>query len=69
MACENETNSKNCNDFIFEKLHNAFYSLLNDLKKLNLKNKKLRKLNHSLLEEKIFIQKKRKGFERIKCFT
>lgn len=50
MAYEDEINSKNYNDFTFEKLYDTFHKLIGDFKRLSFKNKELRKLNHSLLE-------------------
>ena len=58
MAYKDEVNTKNYNNFIFNELHNIFYKLLDDFKKLSLKNKELQKLNHSLIEEKEKLQKK-----------
>ena len=42
MAHENEITSEPSNEFTFDELREAFYDLLNDLKKLGLKNKKLK---------------------------
>ena len=39
MAPENEVNTETPNDFTFEELQEAFYDLIDDLKKLGVKNK------------------------------
>ena len=51
MAHENEVNAKTPNDFIFEELQEVFYDLVDDLKKLGVKNKELKSKNQSLLKE------------------
>ena len=50
MAHENEVNSKTPSDFPFEELHEAFYDLIDELKKLGIKNKDLKSKNQSLLK-------------------
>ena len=50
MAHENEVNSATPIDFTFEKLHEAFYDLIDELKKLGVKNKELKSKNQSLLK-------------------
>ena len=50
MAHENEVNSKTPSDFTFEELHEAFYDLIDELKKLGIKNKDLKLKNQSLLK-------------------
>ena len=56
MAHEDEVNTNNSNDFTFEELHDAFYELLNDFKRLS-----LRKLNHLLTNENENFQKEKKN--------
>ena len=51
MAHENEVNTEIPNDFTFEELHEVFYNLIDDLKKLGVKNKELKSKNQSLLKE------------------
>ena len=50
MAHENEVNSATPIDFIFEELHEAFYDLIDELKKLGVKNKELKSRNQYLLK-------------------
>ena len=50
MAHENEVNSETPSDFTFEELHEAFYDLIDKLKKLWVKNKDLKSKNQSLLK-------------------
>ena len=50
MAYENEVNSSTPVDFTFEKLHEAFYDLIDELKKLGIKKKELKSKNQSLLK-------------------
>ena len=50
MAYENEVNTETPIDFIFEKLHEVFYDLIDELKKLGVKNKELKSKNQSLLK-------------------
>ena len=50
MAHENEINSITPIDFTFEKLHEAFYDLIDELKKPGIKNKDLKSKNQSLLK-------------------
>ena len=52
MAHENEITSESSSKFNFDELQKAFYELLDDLKKLGLKNKELKMKNQSLLKEK-----------------
>ena len=55
MAHENEVNTETPIDFIFEKLHEVFYDLIDELKKLGVKNKELKSKNQFLLKKiKIF---------------
>ena len=42
MAHENEINTETPNDFTFEELQEVFYDLVDDLKKLEVKNKELK---------------------------
>ena len=42
MAHKNEVNAETSNDFTFEELQEVFYDLVDDLKKLGVKNKKLK---------------------------
>ena len=51
MAHENEVNIETPIDFTFEELHEAFYDLIDELKKQGVKNKKLKSKNQSLLKE------------------
>ena len=59
MAHDNEVNSETPSDFTFEELHEAFYDLIDELKKLGIKNKDLKSKNQSLLKqnESISIEK------------
>ena len=50
MAHENEVNTETPIDFTFEELHEAFYDLIDELKKLGVKNKELKSKNQSLLK-------------------
>ena len=50
MAHENEVNSETPIDFTFEELHEVFYDLIDELKKLGVKNKELKLKNQSLLK-------------------
>ena len=51
MAHKNEVNIETPIDFTFEELHEAFYDLIDELKKLGVKNKELKSRNQSLLKE------------------
>ena len=51
MAHKNEVNSDTPIDFTFEELHEAFYDLIDELKKLGVKNKELKSKNQSLLKQ------------------
>ena len=51
MAHENEISAEISNEFIFEELQEAFYDLVDDLKKLEIKNKELKLKNQVLLKE------------------
>ena len=51
MAYENEVNIETSNDFTYEELHEVFYDLIDELKKLGIKNKELKLKNQSLLKE------------------
>ena len=51
MVHENEVNTETPNDFTFEELHEAFYDLIDELKKLGVKNKELKSKNQSLLKK------------------
>ena len=59
MVHENEVNSATPIYFTFEELHEAFYDLIDELKKLGIKNKDLKSKNQSLLKqnESISIEK------------
>ena len=50
MAHENEVNTEIPIDFTFEELHEAFYDLIDELKKLGVKNKELKSKNQYLLK-------------------
>ena len=52
MAHEGEVNAEPSNEFTFDELQEAFYDLLDDLKKLGLKNKELKFKNQTLIKEK-----------------
>ena len=52
MAHENEVISETQNKFSYDELQEAFHELLNDLKKLKLKNKNLKLRNQALTKEK-----------------
>ena len=59
MAHENEVNTETPNDFTFEELQEVFYDLVDDLKKLGIKNKEWKSKNQSLLKKnKIILNKK-----------
>ena len=45
MAYENEINTETPNDFTFAELQDAFYDLVDNLKKLGVKNKELKSKN------------------------
>ena len=62
MAQNDEVNIENSFDFIFEELFEAFNELMNEYKKIRLKNKELRSLNISLSEEKNKILMEKKFF-------
>lgn len=47
MEQDNEVHSKIQSDFIFDKLQDIFYELMNNFKKVCLRNKKLKKEKHS----------------------
>ena len=51
MAHENEVNAETPNDFTFEELQEIFYDLVDDLKKLGVKNKELKSKNQFLLKK------------------
>ena len=51
MAHENEVNTETPIDFTFEELHQAFYDLIDELKKLGVKNKELKSKNQFLLKK------------------
>ena len=51
MAHENEVNTKTSDDFTFEELQKVFYDLVDDLKKLRIKNKELKSKNQFLLKK------------------
>ena len=59
MAYENEVNSTTPIDFTFEELHEAFYDLIDELKKLGVKNKELKSKNQSLLKQNESISNKK----------
>ena len=50
MAHENEVNTETLKDFTFEEFHKAFYDLIDELKKLGVKNKELKSKNQYLLK-------------------
>ena len=52
IAHENEINTEIPIDFIFEKLHETFYDLIDELKKLGIKNKKLKSKNQYFTKRK-----------------
>ena len=58
MVYENEVNTETPNDFTFKELHEAFYDLIDELKKLGVKNNELKSKNQSLLKNKIISNKK-----------
>ena len=45
MAHENKVNAETSNDFTFEELQEIFYDLVDELKKLGIKNKELKSKN------------------------
>ena len=51
MAHKNEVNAETPDDFTFKKLQEVFYDLVDDLKKLKVKNKELKSKNQSLLKK------------------
>ena len=51
MAYENEVNIETLIEFTFEELHEAFYDLIDELKKPGVKNIELKSRNQSLLKE------------------
>ena len=51
MTDENEVNIETPDNFTFEELQKVFYDLVNDLKKLEVKNKELKLKNQSLLKK------------------
>ena len=51
MAHENEVTSESTSEFTFEELHEAFYDLIDELKKLGMKNKELKLKNQSLVKQ------------------
>ena len=51
IAHKNEVISETPSDFTFEELHEAFYDLVDELKKLGMKNKELKLKNQSLLKQ------------------
>ena len=59
MAHENEVNSATPIDFTFEELHEVFYDLIDELKKLGVKNKELKSKNQTLLEQNESISNKK----------
>ena len=59
MARKNEVNAETPSDFIFEELQEAFYDLVDDLKKLRVKNKELKSKKQSLLKENEIILNKK----------
>ena len=66
MAHENEINFETPIDFIFEKLYEAFYDLIDELKKLGVKNKELKLKNQSLLKKmRVFQIKNQSCFKKI----
>ena len=60
-AYENEVTSDPSNAFTFDELQETFYDLLDDLKKLGLKNKQLKMQNQCLVKEKKDISAKNKN--------
>ena len=62
MAHENEINTETPNDFTFEELYEAFYNLIDELKKLGVKNKELKSKNQSLLKENESISNKNQSY-------
>ena len=60
MAHENEVIPKTQNEFFYDELQEAFHELLNDLKKLRLKNKNLKLRNQALAQEKEEVDSKNK---------
>ena len=51
IAHKNKVNTETPNDFTFEELQEAFYHLVDDLKKLGVKNKELKLKNQFLLKK------------------
>ena len=58
MAYKNEVNTETPDDFTFEKLQKVFYDLVDDLKKLGVKNKELKSKNQFLLKKMRLFQMK-----------
>ena len=52
MANDDEINLKNSSNFTFDELFQAFNNLMDEFKKLRLKNKELKKSNLFLAKEK-----------------
>ena len=52
MAHNDEENIENFFEFIFEELLNAFHKLMDEYKRIRLKDKELKKSNLILIEEK-----------------
>ena len=52
MAYKNEVTPETQNKFFYDELQEAFHELLNDLRKLGLKNKDLKLKNQALSKEK-----------------
>ena len=63
MAHENEVITETQNKFFYDELQEAFHELLDDLKKLRLKNKDLKWKNQTLSKEKEKISNKNKELE------
>ena len=64
MANDNEAHLENPFEFIFNKLFEAFNNLINEYRKIRLKNKELKKFNLFLAEEKNKIMIKKRSFEK-----
>ena len=63
MAHENEVTSETQNKFFYDELQEAFYELLDDLKKLRIKNKDLKLRNQVLAKEKEEVDSRNKELE------
>ena len=63
MAHENEVISEIPSEFTFEELHEAFNDLIDELKKLGMKNKELKLKNQSLVK-----QAENLSIEKSTCF-